>query len=269
MVGWFKQLDELLRGRVTSPEMLAEGHVQLPARRFIVLVIVLGALFGFFMGWYAFMRGSEDSGWQILAAMVKLPALFLLTLLVTFPSLYVFNALIGCRLSFTSTLRLLVGAILVNVTVAASLGPILGFFTLSTTSYSFMVLLNVVLLAIAGAVALAFLLHTLRRVSAPRWQVVTHAADLPKTTADDATASPHTPGPLDAMPDDPDAGQMGEARTIFRIWVLIYGLVGAQMGWLLRPFIGSPDMPFQWFRNRDGNFFSAVAQLAKNLLGVE
>jgi hypothetical protein len=30
------------------------------------------------------------------------------------------------------------------------------------------------------------------------------------------------------------------------------------MGWVLRPFIGSPDLPFAWFRPRESNFFEAV-----------
>jgi hypothetical protein len=45
------------------------------------------------------------------------------------------------------------------------------------------------------------------------------------------------------------------ANAVFYIWVVIYGLVGAQMGWLLRPFIGHPALEFQWFRAREGNFF--------------
>ena len=90
--------------------------------------MLLGAVYGFFMGWYAIMGREPAEYMQLVASMVKLPALFLLTLLVTFPSLYVFNALVGSRLSFGATLRLLVGAIVVNVTVAASFGPILGFF---------------------------------------------------------------------------------------------------------------------------------------------
>ncbi len=247
---WFKQLDDLLRGQSTSAAGLAEGRVNLSARRFFVLILLLGGVFGFFMGWFAVLRGGEHAGWQVVAGMIKLPALFLLTLLVTFPSLYVFNALIGCRLSFVSTLRLLVGAIAVNVTVAASLGPILGFFTLSTTSYAFMVLLNVALLSIAGVVALSFLLSSLRRVSRAGW------IEIPPRTAEpaDGAAQPQD-GPLDP-PDDADG--LAQARSIFRIWVVIYALVGAQMGWLLRPFIGSPNMPFAWFRDRGGNFFAAV-----------
>ncbi len=173
MFASFRRLDELLRGRLTSPQNLAEGRLKLSLRQFVPLAAFLGTTYGFFMAWYAislYWGGSLPEPtrlWQILASSVKLPALFLLTLVVTFPSLYVFNALFGCRAGFVDTLRLLVGAVTVNVAVAASLGPILGFFTLSTTSYHFMVLLNVVLLGIAGFVALAFLLQTLRRLAPP------------------------------------------------------------------------------------------------------
>jgi len=46
--------------------------------------------------------------------------------------------------------------------------------------------------------------------------------------------------------------------TIFRIWVIVFGLIGAQMSWVLRPFVGDPSTPFTWFRPRESNFFQAV-----------
>lgn len=287
MIAWFRQLDDLLRGKTTSPDSLAEGKMQLALRQFVPLAVLLGATYGFFMGWYAlsaYMGGlkTDPHRWQqVIASMVKLPALFLLTLVVTFPSLYVFNTLVGCRLSFVSTLRLLVGAVVVNVAVAASLGPILGFFTLSTTSYPFMVLLNVFLLAIAGFVALAFLLHTLRRLahltsppSPVRPPVQPQAPEEREDGVVVYTATPPTEpparvlGPLEHLPSPIPDQAIGQAKNIFVIWLLIYSLVGAQMGWLLRPFIGRPDIPFEWFRAREGNFFMAVGQCFHQLLGI-
>jgi hypothetical protein len=41
------------------------------------------------------------------------------------------------------------------------------------------------------------------------------------------------------------------------VWTLIYGVVGAQMGWILRPFVGTPNLPFTLFRQRESNFFQA------------
>jgi hypothetical protein len=69
-------------------------------------------------------------------------------------------------------------------------------------------------------------------------------------------------GPLDPTPDN----VLGpHTKTVFRIWVLVFGLVGAQMGWILRPFIGDPNLPFQWFRQRQSNFFEAVLIAFGNL----
>src|SRR6266404_6261225 len=141
-MGWLKQLDQLLRGEKTRMQDLSGGRFDLPLRTFVPLAIGLGAAYGFFMGWFAVAQkwsqhagvpgeAAVGGGWmQMLASMTKLPALFLLTLIVTFPSLYVFNALVGTRLSFTAVLRLLIAAIVVNMAVAASLGTILAFFTL-------------------------------------------------------------------------------------------------------------------------------------------
>jgi hypothetical protein len=61
---------------------------------------------------------------------------------------------------------------------------------------------------------------------------------------------------------DPTATQ---ARLVLQVWVLIYGAVGAQMGWILRPFIGSPDLSFTLFRHRESNFFEAVILAIRNL----
>jgi hypothetical protein len=131
MRGWLRALDDLLRGERTRGDLISSGRFDVPLRVFVPLAVVLGAVYGFFMGWYGY--AGPGGVQQVIASMVKIPALFLLTLVVTFPSLYVFNALVGCRLDFRATLRLLVAAIVINLAVAASLGTILAFFTLSTT----------------------------------------------------------------------------------------------------------------------------------------
>lgn len=248
-----QQLDELLRGGKTNPVRLAAGEIDLRLRIFVPLAVALGAAYGFFMGWYGVFSHTPPNYLQMAAAMIKLPALFLLTLLVTFPSLYVFNSLVGCRLTFGATLRLLVGAIVVNLAVAASFGTILGFFTVSTSSYPFMVLLNVALLGVAGLIGLGFLLRALRRVAL----VQSAGAFAPTGGTDEAAIERRGSTP---------ANVLGPANAIFRIWILIYALVGAQMGWLLRPFIGDPNTPFQWLRPRSGNFFLAVANSIHSLL---
>jgi hypothetical protein len=311
VINWLKQLDELLRGERIRGDLLLSGRIDLRLRTFVPIAVALGAIYGFFMGWYALLHWGDHAVQQALATTIKLPLLFLLTLGVTFPSLYVFNALVGCRMTFPATIRILVGAIVVNLAVGASLGPILGFFTLSTTSYSFMVLLNVALLGIAGLVSVGFLLRALRALARSR------AYEEAAREASQAAASPpppplppqayepppaHTPlnTPPTAPPIAPSFQRIADhedpaqaayrarsamanaaarrteqsvsrrertANFILTIWVFIYMLVGSQMGWILRPFIGSPDVAFHWLRPREGSFFIGAFGALRHFLG--
>jgi hypothetical protein len=49
---------------------------------------------------------------------------------------------------------------------------------------------------------------------------------------------------------------------------VIFGLVGAQMAWLLRPFIGAPSLEWEFFRIREGNFFLSLLEHLSKLMGV-
>ncbi len=285
MRGSFGELDRILRGEATRPSALRRGSIELPAGRLAGLIVVLGFVYGACMGTYAVFKGGGPSLFQLVASTVKVPLLFLLTVVVTFPSLYVFNALVGSRLNLESLLRLLVAVLAVMLAVLASFGPIVAFFSVSTTSYPFMLLLNVVVFTVAGLLGLKFLLLTLHRLTV----VQADGFLLPSSTSGAATAeitpspavassealpplaSPVTaPAPLDPrvppLPGEPagaldrlEGHVLGEnVKTVFRIWIVLFGLVGAQMGWVLRPFIGSPDTPFAWFRARESNFFESV-----------
>ena len=65
---------------------------------------------------------------------------------------------------------------------------------------------------------------------------------------DEGTPDKSEPKPPGPAPTDPTS-----ARVTFHVWLVIYALVGAQMAWILRPFIGAPDLPFEWFREREAN----------------
>jgi hypothetical protein len=254
MRSWLRVLDRLLRGESTNLAALRGGKFDVPIGALMTAIIVLGIVAGMGMGSYALLRPGVCSLPQFLASTVKVPALFLLTLVVTFPSLYVFNALIGSRLSLLSILRLIVAAIAITLTVLASFAPIVAFFAASTTSYHFMVLLNVVLCAVAGFLGLGFLLQTLHRL--------TLAGEVPPPPPSAMGTTP----PI--IPESRVSGALeptGQAparqvRAMFRCWIVLFALVGSQMGWVLRPFIGSPDIPFTFFRGRESNFFQAVWQ---------
>jgi hypothetical protein len=277
--GWFVELDRLLRGESTRPSSLRDGSVRVPVGGLSVVGLLLGALAGACMGSFAISHEGGPGPEQILASAVKVPLLFALTLVVTFPSLYVFNALVGSRLTFGSLLRLLVASTAVMLTVLASLAPILAFFSVVTESYPFILLFNVVVCAVAGGLGLNFLLQTLHRLSQaldslrtpvlPARVAPQPIAEPPPTSPPldyfEPTTAPEPPGALDRLgPRAPDR----QVRLVFRCWVVLFGLVGAQMAWVLRPFIGNPNQPFTWFRPRQSNFFEAVFQALAGLLGA-
>jgi len=276
---WLFELDRILRGEATRPSDIKDADIKFPVVGVSIVVIILAVVYGFCMGIFALVRGIENSAYteallQTFASMCKVPLLFFLTLVVTFPSLYVFNALAGSKLKVFPVLKLLVASLAVNMAVLASTGPILAFFSVSTPNYHFIVLLNVVVFGVAGTLGLVFLVQTLNRLSisdSTRQQVnlppVEIVGAVPATAAEDfygpLPAQPQQPkrqiaknrGPLDL----PKGTVIGlHVRKVFTVWMIVFGLVGAQMGWVLRPFIGSPSRPFQWFRERHSNFFEAV-----------
>ncbi|MEM1209597.1 MAG: hypothetical protein AAGI54_10045 [Planctomycetota bacterium] len=71
-------------------------------------------------------------------------------------------------------------------------------------------------------------------------------------------------GALDSMGQPTDR----RAARVYRVWVVVFAVVGMQMSWVLRPFIGHPDMPFTWFRDREANFFFDVVRMLQTLLGI-
>ena len=251
---WIKEIDRLLRGDATQASALREGGLQVTSDRLQLAIVILGMGYGLCMGVYSLLRADNSSVLQLISGMVKVPALFLLTLLVTFPSLYVFNALVGSRLSVLALWRLLTSSVAINMAVLASFGPIVAFFSLSTTSYSFMLLLNVLIFGVAGMLGLKFLLQTLHRLTIGQMS----AAEPPPVIP------PGARGPLEQSENHPGRRQV---KLVFGCWVMAFALVGAQMSWLLRPFLGSPSQPFSFFRMRESNFFEAVWHHLLHLFG--
>ena len=278
-VNAFRQLDRVLRGEGTRAESLREGRLDVSGRSMLLVVTLLGAFYGACMGCFNVASGGGSLGggaWlQILSSAIKVPLLFLLTLAVTFPSLYVFNALVGSRLTLANMLRLIMAAIGVMIAVLAGFGTIVAFFNFTTTSYPFILLLNVVVFTVAGVLGLSFLLQTLRRlVEPPRPRATPEAAEVSPIDTPAAQAEyerrhavrPREPGALDRLQDGPTDATV---KAIFRIWIVIFALVGAQMSWVLRPFVGSyGDGEFVWFRERGGNFFERVLGIIGELIGV-
>ena len=235
----FRELDRVLRGEARFDA----GGPAVPLSPLLRVNALLAAAYGVCMGVYGLCWPDGPEWRQMAAGAAKVPALFALTLAVTLPSLYVFNVLLGPRLRPGDLLRLVAAAVSVLTAVLAALGPVTAFFSVTTVNYAFVVLLNVAVFAAAGAFGLGFLHKSLRQLS--------------------QTA------PYEIVGED--GGRPGDKRpshAVIYVWMAVFGLVGGQSAWLLRPFIGSPDLPFAWLRPRDGSFFEGVLRSLKAVLGA-
>ncbi len=184
-----------------------------------------------FLALYGAVLGSTHSLWQTLSSAVKLPILFLATLIVCSPTLYFFNVLFGSNQSLTQNIALILTAITVTAVLLLSFAPIVLFFLLTTANYQFFKLLNVTICAVTGTVGVLFLSQGLRIVSA--------------------------------------GGREGAQarRRVMWLWVIVYAFVGSQMAWTLRPFIGAPSMKFELFRQLGGNFYANILASIGEILG--
>ena len=218
-------IETILRNRYHFFGEIREG-VQLreKTRSMLVSCIVFLLLYGAVMG-------STHSLWQTLSSALKLPILFLATLVVCSPTLYFFNVLFGSNQSLTQNFALILTAITVTAVLLLSFAPIVLFFLLTTSNYQFFKLLNVAVFAISGGVGVVFLSQGMRIVSA--------------------------------------VGKEGKKarRNVMRFWVVVYAFVGSQMAWTLRPFIGAPSMKFELFRQLGGNFYANIFASIGEILG--
>lgn len=240
--------------------------------------VVLAAFYGVCMGVYGVSGRPEPEFRQMAADAVKVPLLFLLTLTVTFPSLYVFNALVGSRLGAADLARLLTAALGVLLAILAAFGPIVAFFSVTTRSYPFVVLMNVAVFALAAAFGLSYLTRTLdhmlpRPPARPRHPLARGGEAVPVGEQAPPTSGDAPPAAEGAAPPPPATAELigpppspEAVRMVLRIWLVAFALVGAQMSWVLRPFIGSPAAEFTWFRPRESSFFDAVIRTLRALL---
>ena len=178
---------------------------------------------------YGVVLGASNSVLQALASALKLPVLFLLTLAICLPALYLFNLVFGSRLSASQTLAIVSSAIATTSVLTLGFAPIAVFFLLSAPGYGFFKLLNVAVLGVTGLAGLKVLLSGMQNVQRA------------------AVTSPDAPLPVGN-------------RLLLRGWLVLYAFVGTQLAWTLRPFFGAPELPFELFRKLEGNFYVNIFQ---------
>ncbi len=240
ILSW-RAFDSLLRGKLLFAERVRLMTVWLAWQ------VLCAAAFGISLGVYGLTSRESPDARYMFADLVKMPLLLLLTSLVTCPSLYVFGALRGLRFSAREFAAMLMVAHTILAAVLGSLAPVVAFFALTTSSYSFMVLLTVLACILAGVLGIrAFL----RAVNEP---VVTAQAPAVEPGAEVEAPAAQSTGFLARPP--------SVSLNVWKLlgwWLALYAFVGAQMGWMLRPFIGSPDLPFILFRGKGGSLVETI-----------
>jgi MFS family permease len=199
---------------------------------------------------YGAVVGAGGGFAQALSSAIKLPLLFLATLVICLPALYLFSRLLGVPLSLMQAAAAAMVAITIAALSALALAPVSLFFLVTVHSYPFTKVLNVAVLILASAVGLSLLTAG----------VVTLSASQPPTApqssvvepADSATSIVRTP----------------PVKVLLYCWVALFGLVGTQLGWTLRPFFGASGQPFSVFRQIDGTFFGDVLAAVARLFGA-
>jgi hypothetical protein len=252
---------------------------------------------------YGAVLGANFGWLQALSSAVKLPLLFLATLAICLPTLYLFNLfnlVFGARLSVLQAVTLIMVAITVTSVLTLAFAPISLFFLISAHSYSFFKLLNVCILVLTALIGLRFLTTGMRTLNDHQERVAAadsrarHAAAEPSQVRNPEMAlaaagpagvgAPVVDAPVDGVaastaakpavpgaaghyvhagqpPKVPPVGPQLQIRqgstsmTLLYIWILLFGFVGTQLGWTLRPFFGSPGEKFELFRNLDGTFY--------------
>lgn len=248
LLSW-RSFDALLRGLTTIEE-----RVKLLSS-WVAWQLICAAIFGVSLGVFALTARAQADPRFMLAASIKMPLLLLLTSAVTCPSLYVFGALRGLPFSAREFAAMLMVAHTILAAVLGSLAPVLAFFALTTSSYSFMVLLTVFACAIAGFIGVRVFVKSINEP--PLVQEPTAPTETP-------TEEPKPKG-LFIRPSHVD-------KNVWQLlgwWVVLYIFVGTQMGWMLRPFIGSPELPFSLYREKGGSLVESVIHHVHKLLSFQ
>jgi hypothetical protein len=127
--GLLSEIESLLRNRYRFFAEIRDG-VEVPRkiRAMLLYSVIFFALFGLVIG-------SDYSVWQALASGVKLPLLFLITLVVCFPALYFFNTIFEASLSLSQNFALLLASITMTSAVLLGFAPVVLFFLITTSQY--------------------------------------------------------------------------------------------------------------------------------------
>jgi len=159
---------------------------------------------------------------QVVYSAAKVPLLLMVSFGASLPSFFVISTLLGVREDFREVLGALVATQARLTLVLLALAPYTAFWYACSSDYAHALLFNGGMFALASFTA----------------QWVLHRRYMPLIKRN------------------------RRHRLLLRIWLVIYVFVGIQMAWVLRPFVGDPTLPVQFFRKEAwGNAYEVVGRL--------
>ena len=225
------EIPVLLRGEAgPASEWVREWRVS-RVLLYIAIIFAGAGLFGAAIGcWRAPLQGVYSA--------VKFPLVVLLTALGN----ALLNSMLAPLLGLNLNLRQSLLAVLMSFTIAAAIlgafSPLMFFVvwntpplepgaSISMTAHSLILLTQVGIIALAGIAANVRLLQLLQRLS----------------------------------------GSVLVARRVVFAWLAVNLLLGSQLSWNLRPFVGTPHLPVEFLRADafSGSFFETVFRAAVRL----
>lgn len=208
--------------RQRALDALESGRAAARSRSALVLVIVLGG------GSYGASIGAWRGGGMVLLTAIKLPLALLVTTFVTLMINALLGRLLGLRIGIGQTLTLTLLAMAATSALLGALAPVSWWFQMSAeapgadarTAHNLLYLLHVAMVAWAGLVGSSLLLQGLDRFTRSR----------------------------------------ATRRRVYACWTLTMALVGGQVCWSLRPFVGSIYEPIALVREDalDGNVYEFI-----------
>lgn len=221
----FASLMSFLRDRKA---FLTEVEKEIGLDRKIVSFLVCSASF---LALYGLVVGASSHWLQAISSAIKLPGLYLITLLVCLPSLYIFEVVTGSTRNFRQYLVLLLATTSVISVMLLAFVPVVLFFLLSVNDYNFFKLLNVAIFTLTGVIGVQFFYQSMKSL---------HSQDAEKS----------------------------RNLKVVQAWLFLYGFVGSQLGWSLRPFFGTPGKDFALFRPLESNFYVHIWKTLTHALGL-
>jgi hypothetical protein len=217
-------LGQLLRG---EPDALLNWVRDSGAKQIgrAVLLIILGT------GVYGASMGCWRAPSQALFVAIKFPLIILLTTAGNALLHAMLAPLLGLKISLHQSLSAMLLSFTIAAALLASFSPLVFFLVwncppMSPSSVAGRLNYNLILLLHVGLIALSGCIANLRLASL--------LAEL--------------------------SGNAMVARRVLVAWLAGNFFLGSQVSWILRPFIGSPDLAVQFLRNNalHGNFYETV-----------